>query len=81
MTAKNTLALNEDEPSCTANVPPGPIHGPELPTGPECTSAIPCTGQDRAEVAAGPITRTAPGGSRRTGSVWSRPAKGNRRVL
>ena len=81
MTAKNTLALKEDEPSCTANVPPGHIHGPELPTGPDRTSAIPRAGGDRAEVATGPIARTAPGRSRRTGRVWSRPAKRNRRVL
>ena len=33
MTAKNTLAPKEDEPSRTPNVPPGHIHGPELPAG------------------------------------------------
>ena len=81
MTAKNTLAPKEDEPSRTANVPPGHIHGPELPTRPDRTSAIPRAGGERAEVATGPIARTAPGRSPRTGRVWSRPAKRNRRVL
>ena len=81
MTAKNTLALNEDEPSPTVNVPPGHLHGPEVPTGPDRTSAIPRAGGDRAEVATGPIVRTAPGRSRRTGREWSSAAKPNRRIL
>jgi hypothetical protein len=79
MTSRNKFELKEGEPSRTQNVPPG--HGPELPTGPDRTSAIPHASGDRTEVATVPIVRTVPGRSRGTGSTWSSPAKRNPRAL
>jgi hypothetical protein len=73
--AKLELGLKEDAPYRKDNLPPSQVRGPELPTGPGRSPAIPLAGGDRAQVATEPSARTTPGRSRRTGRVWSSPAK------
>lgn len=69
------LGLKDDAAYRQDNLPPSQIRGPELPTGPGRSPEIPLARGDRTQVATEPSARTTPRRSRRTGRVWSSPAK------
>jgi hypothetical protein len=72
---KLELGLKEDAADRNDNLPPSQIRGPELSPGPGRSPEIPLARGDRTQVATAPSARTTPGRSRRTGRVWSSPAK------